>query len=410
MKSSVEKGLLGGLHPMSWVVPAEMAVKTRQSKKALRIGIPKDSMPGENRVPLTPESVSVLTANGHEVYIQAGAGKQASFPDAAYNAAGAIICYSLGDIFTKVDIIVTVSPLSREALDLLRSNQVLLSAVNLGSLSPETLSLLMKKNITAIGFEFLTGSDGKPPLVQMMAEIAGVSSIYIAAELLSVIKGGKGVLLGGVTGIPPTVITVIGGGTVGFNAIRTAIGMGATVKVIDEQIHVLRNLENLLGSKVHSAVSLHNYIEEAILSSDVVIGAAHKHGQRAPVVVTEDMVSQMAEGSVVIDIAIDQGGCIETSHVTTHENPTFEKHGVIHYCVPNIASRVPFTASQAISNILGPLLIQMGDHGSIENLMRVNDGVRQGVYVYRRYLTKQPLSSIFGMDFMDINLLVASEI
>lgn len=406
MKYSVERGL-GGLHPMSWVVPAEVAVKTRKSKKALRIGIPKDSMPGENRVPLTPESVSVLVANGHEIFLQSSAGKRAAFPDGAYSAAGAIICYSAADIFTKADIIVTVSPLSMENLELLRPNQVVLSAVNLGSLNVDSLNLLIKKNITAIGFEFLTGSDGKPPLVQMMAEIAGVSSIYLAAELLA---GGKGVLLGGITGIPPTVITVIGGGTVGFNAIRTAVGMGATVRVIDEQIHVLRNLENLLGSKVHSAVSLHNYIEEAVISSDVVIGAAHKHGHRAPVVVTQDMVAQMAEGSVIVDVAIDQGGCIETSHVTTHENPTFEVNGVIHYCVPNIASRYPFTASQAVSNILGPLLIQMGDHGSIENLMKVNPGVKNGVYVYRRYLCKQALASIFGMDFMDINLVVATDI
>jgi alanine dehydrogenase len=206
------------------------------------------------------------------------------------------------------------------------------------------------------------------------------------------------------------VVTIIGAGSVGFNAARTALGMGATVKVIDEEVHQLRRLEQNLGMKIHTAVSMRNYIEDAVISSDVVIGAAFKPGQRTPVVVTEDMIMQMREGSVVVDVAIDQGGCVETSSPTTHEKPTFIIHDVVHYCVPNIASRIPATASAAISNILGPLLIQAGDLGGIEALVRVNEGVKQSVYVYRKHLTKRSLSTIFGMDFMDINLLVASQL
>lgn len=387
-----------------------MPVKTRRHKKQLRIGIPKESYFFENRVALTPESVRVIVANGHEVFVQKGAGVASSFPDVAYSSAGAHLVYTHEDVFTKAETIVKISPPSREELDLIRPHQTLLSAVNLGSMSPEVLQALIKKNVLAIGFEFLQDSSGGRPIVQIMSEIAGVTSIHIATELLSGNAGGRGMLLGGVTGVPPAVVTIIGAGSVGFNAARTALGMGATVKVIDQEVHQLRRLEQHLGRKVHTAVSMRNYIEDAVVSSDVVIGAAFKPGQRTPVVVTEDMIMQMREGSVVVDVAIDQGGCVESSSPTTHEKPTFTIHDVVHYCVPNIASRIPATASAAISNILGPLLIQAGDMGGIEPLVRTNEGVKQSVYTYRKHLTKRSLASIFGMDFMDINLLVASQL
>ena len=402
--------MFGEIHPSSWAVPAEMMVKTRDQKKALRIGVPSETMPGENRVALTPESVAVLVANGHEVFVQKGAGTASSFSDKAYADAGAFTVYELADVYTRADIIVKVSPVSEEELELLRPHQTLISALNLGSMSPEQLRVLIRKNILAIGFEFLQGSDGGRPLVQMMSEIAGVTSIHIATEFLSAHTGGKGLLLGGVTGVPPAVVTIIGAGTVGYNAARTALGVGATVKVIDEDVNQLRKMQRNLGISIHTAVSLQHYVREAVESSDVVIGAAVKAGHRAPVVVTEDMVMNMREGSIIVDVAIDQGGCVETSQATTHQRPTFVSHGVVHYCVPNIASRVPATASVAVSNILGPLLLRAGDLGGMESLMKVNEGVKAGVYVYRRHLTKRSLSTIFGIDFMDINLLVASQL
>ncbi len=400
--------ILSELHPSSWVVPAEMPLRTKKAKQTLRIGVPKESYFFENRVALTPESVGVLIANGHEVYVQKGAGEPSSFPDHAYANAGAIIVYSLADVYTKSEIIVKIAPMSAEELDMLRPKQTLISAVNLGSMTPHHLKTLIRKNILAIGFEFLEGNDRRRPLVQIMSEIAGVSSIHIAAELLSANTNGKGMLLGGVTGVPPSVVTIIGAGHVGFHAARTALGMGAVIKVIDEQVSQLRALESRLGFPVHSVVSMRNYIEDAVLSSDVVIGAAFKAGQRAPIVVSEEMVAGMKEGSVIVDVAIDQGGCVETSSPTTHEKPTFVKHDVVHYCVPNIAARVPATSSAAVSNILGPLLIQAGDMGGMEQLVKFDEGVKQGVYVYRKHLTKRTLSSLFGIDFMDINLLVAS--
>ena len=409
-KSRIGSGVFGEIHPSSWAVPAEMMVKTRDQKKALRIGVPSETMPGENRVALTPESVAVLVANGHEVFVQKGAGTASSFSDKAYADAGAFTVYELADVYTRADIIVKVSPVSEEELELLRPHQTLISALNLGSMSPEQLRVLIRKNILAIGFEFLQGSDGGRPLVQMMSEIAGVTSIHIATEFLSAHTGGKGLLLGGVTGVPPAVVTIIGAGTVGYNAARTALGVGATVKVIDEDVNQLRKMQRNLGISIHTAVSLQHYVREAVESSDVVIGAAVKAGHRAPVVVTEDMVMNMREGSIIVDVAIDQGGCVETSQATTHQRPTFVSHGVVHYCVPNMPSNVARTASIALSNVLVPFLLDIGEHGGINNALWQNKSLRNGTYIYRSHLTKQSLSSMFGMPYRDIELLIASGI
>lgn len=407
---SIERGLFSGVYPGSWAVPKEMPASTRKSKKSLRIGVPKETFFQENRIPITPESVSVLVSNGHQVFIEHGAGEGARYTDIDFSDAGAIISYNTADVFNQADILLKISPLSGTELDYLRENQTLISAVNLGSLNPDYLNKLIKKNITAIGFEFYESEDGSLPLVQMMSEIAGVASIHIASELLTGKNNGRGILLGGITGIPPAEITIIGAGTVGFNAAQTAMGMGARVRIIDQEIYKLRRIEKELGINVYTSVAQGNYIRDSVRESDVVIGAAYKQGGRAPMVVTDSMVQEMREGSVIIDVAIDQGGCIETSRPTSHDDPTFIKHGVIHYCVPNIASRVARTASMAISNILGPLLISIGDNGGLDNLVRYNDGLKDGIYVYRRHLTKKSLAYLFGMsmNYRDIELLIVA--
>lgn len=398
------------VHPSSWVVPQESPLKVKSKKANLQIGVPKETYRDENRVPLTPEAVNVLVANGHTVYIEQGAGEGSSYSDKAYSDSGAFICYSQGEIYQKSDFIIKVSPLSDDELSLLRQGQRIFSAVNLGGLTPDYLKALVDKSVAAMGFEFLQSADGSLPIVQMMSEIAGVSSVHIASELLCGTNGGKGLLLGGITGVPPAVVTIIGSGTVGFNAAQTALSMGAMVKVIDREVSKLRRLEKELGVNIWTAVSLHKYVEEAVLSSDVVIGAAFTKGSRTPVIVTEELVSQMREGSVIVDVAIDQGGCIETSKVTSHENPTFIEHDVIHYCVPNIASRVARTASAAISNIVGQILLKIGDYGGIDGAIRFDEGIKRSLFVYRKHLTKESISSIFGMDFVDIDLLVHSDI
>lgn len=407
---SIDRGFFSGVYSGYRAVPEELAVRQHQSKKSLRIGVPKELLFQENRVAITPMTVGVLVANGHQVYIEQGAGEGARYTDKDYSEAGAVVCYKVEDVFKQADFILKVSPLSSDEALLLRDNQTLISAVNLGNFSPEILNELIKKNITALGFEFYRSGDGSLPLVQMMSEIAGVSSIHIASELLTGNNDGQGMLLGGITGIPPAEVSIIGAGTVGFNAAQTAMGMGARVRIIDEEIYKLRRIEKELGINIYTSVAQGNYIREAVVSSDVVIGAAFKEGGRAPLVVTDDMVQEMKEGSVIIDVSIDQGGCVETSRPTTHDQPTFIKHGVIHYCVPNIASRVARTASIAISNIIGPLIVNIGESGGIDNLIKYNEGLKRGIYIYRRHLTKKSMASIFGMNmnYRDIDLLIAS--
>lgn len=410
MAPSIDKGIFSGLTPGAWAIPQEMSVKLNKNKSVLRIGVPKEVFELENRVALTPATVEVLVSNGHQVYIEHDSGLGARYTDQDFSEAGAVICYKVEDVFKQADFILKVSPLSIHEQGLLREHQVILSAVNLGSISPDYLNQLIKKQITAIGFEFLRSADGTLPLVQMMSEIAGVSSIHIASELLTGKDNGQGILLGGITGIPPAEITIIGAGTVGFNAAQTAMGMGARVRIIDEEIYKLRRIEKELGINVYTSVAQKNFVHEAVISSDVVIGAAFREGSRSPMVVTEEMVQGMKPGSVIVDVAIDQGGCIETSRPTNHDNPTYISHGVIHYCVPNIASRVGRTASMAISNILGPLLVRIGDSGGVDGLLRSNEGLKHGIYVYRRHITKKNLAGLFGMNmnYRDIELLIAA--
>lgn len=407
---NVESDLFPGMFAGSWAVPQEQLQLIDQEKTQLRIGIPRETFFQENRVPLTPEAVQVLVNDGHRVYIEDDAGEGARFSNRDFAEAGAIIKYSTAEIFQLSDILLKVTPLSEEELDFLRDNQTIISPVHLGSLSSEMLQVLMKKNVTAVGFEFFQSEDGSLPFVQMMSEIAGVSSIHIAAEYLTSKDEGQGLLLGGITGIPPAEITIIGAGTVGFNAARTAIGMGARVRIIDQEVSRLRRMVRELGAGIFTSVAQYNYIYDAVVNSDVVIGAAFSAGSRAPMVVSEEMVSQMRDGSVIIDVAIDQGGCIATSQVTDHNKPTFVEHGVIHYCVPNIPSRVGRTASTAISNVLAPLLLNIGNSGGIGNLIRSNDGLKQGVYIYRHHVTKKSLARLFNMSmkYRDIGLLIAS--
>lgn len=402
--------LLPDVYPGSWAIPKELVLQERNMFRPLNIGVPKDTAFQESRISITPMTAEILIGNGHRVYVERGAGLGARYSDRDYAEVGASIAEDPASVFDNSDYILKISPLSREELGLLKDNQKVISAVNLGSLAPETLEKLMQRNITAIGFEFYRSEDGSLPLVQMMSEIAGVASIHIASELLTSFRDGQGLLLGGITGIPPAEVTILGAGTVGFKAAQTAMGMGARVRILDEEIHKLRRIEKELGVNVYTSIAQGNYIRQAVRESDVVIGAVYRSGIRTPIVVSEDMVKEMKENSVIIDVAIDQGGCIETSHVTHHDTPTFIKHGVIHYCVPNIASRVARTASLAISNILGPLLVKIGDHGGLDNYIRYNDGLKEGIYIYRRHLTKKNMAHLFGMgmSYRDIELLIAA--
>jgi alanine dehydrogenase len=280
----------------------------------------------------------------------------------------------------------------------------------LGNTTPDFLHHLMELRITGIGFEFIRDPDGTLPIVRMMHEIMGSMAVQIAARYLESGGGGKGVMLGGISGVPPSTVVILGAGVVGEWAARTALGFGAHVIVLDTDLSALRGLEHYLDRRITTAMASSQYLQQAVLSADVVIGAMMADGQRSPVLITEEMVAKMRPGSVIVDAVMDQGGCIETSRPTTHSHPTFTVHDVIHYCVPNMPSNAARTATYALTNVLVPYLMKIGEAGSINEALWRNDGLRTGTYVYRRHLTKKSLAAMFGIPHRDIELLIASGI
>lgn len=389
-------------------MPQEEMLEVARKKGCLNIGIPKEITFQENRVALAPDDVALLVNNGHAVIVETGAGKGANFQDNDYSEAGAQIAYSPDEIYKKSEIILKVAPPSLEEIDLMQPKQTLLSTLQLSAQSENFLKKLMDKKITAIAFEWIKDEDGIYPVIRSMGEIAGGTSILIAAEYLSNVNNGQGSILGGISGVAPTEVVIIGAGTVGEYAARAALGLGATVKVFDNSIYRLRRLQSDLSTRIFTSIIQPKVIAKHLKTADVAIGALRAAGGRTPCVVTEDMVSEMKVGAVIVDVSIDQGGCFETSRVTNHTQPVFRKHGVIHYCVPNIASRVARTASYALSTIFAPTLLNMGEEGGISNMLRSYMGVRHGVYLYNGILTSKTLGQLYNMPSKDIELLVAA--
>ena len=388
----------------------ERMLPQRGEHKALRIGIPREISNEERRVALTPGGVQTLASNGHEVYVEKEAGIFAHFKDEEYLSAGAEILESVEDLYSQCNLIVKVGPPTRTELDLLQERQILFSALHLGSATPDILNRLTALSITGIGFEFIRDSDNSFPIVRTMHEIMGSLSVQIAARYLESGDGGQGVMLGGISGVPPSTVLILGAGVIGEWAARTALGYGAHVIVLDNDLSALRSMEHLLNRRIFTAMASEHYVRESVRSADVVIGAAMSSGYRAPMLVSEDMVAQMRPGSVIVDVVIDQGGCIETSKPTTHSSPTFRDYDVIHYCVPNMPSNAARTATYALTNVLVPYLIQIGETGNMNEALWRNVGLRNGTYSYRRHITKKSLSTLFGMPHRDIELLIASGI
>jgi alanine dehydrogenase len=389
------------------LMPQESVLEVAKLRKDLFIGIPREISFQENRIPLVPESVAVLVNNGHQILIETGAGKNANFTDSDYSEAGARIAYSPQEVY-KADVILKVAPPSIEELELFKDKQALLSILQIGMQPKEFMNKLRAKKITALAYEFLKDETDVYPVIQAMSEIVGSTAILIASELLSNVSGGKGELLGGVPGIPPTEIVILGAGTVGEYAARAALGLGANVKVFDNSIYKLRRLQRNLGTRVYTSTLNPAILLKSLRNCDVVIGAILGKEGRSPVVVTEEMVSEMRFGSAIIDVSIDQGGCIETSEVTNHSHPTFKKYGVTHYCVPNIASRVARTASYALSNIFTQILINMGDEGGMDALLWQDSNVRCAAYCYRGTVTNKYVADFCNLPYRDLNLLMAT--
>lgn len=385
----------------------EETLETNKKSNSLYIGIPKEISFQECRIALTPLSVALLVNNGHKVIIESGAGVGANFTDKDYSEQGAQISFSKKDVY-DADIIVKIAPPTLEEIGLMHKGQTLISALQIGTLKEANLKALLHKKINALCFEHLRDEGNVLSVVRAMGEIVGATSIFIAAEYLSSAFGGKGLMLGGFTGVPPTEIVILGAGTVGEYAARTALSLGAEVKVFDSSIFRLRRLQNNLGSRVFTSVMQPIVLNKAITTCDVVIGAVRSEHGRSPCLVMEETVAKMKPHSVVVDVSIDQGGCFETSEVTNHKDPVFRKHDVIHYCVPNIASRVPRTASYALTNIFAPILVDIGDFGGLMNMVWKRPGIREGLYAYQGHLTNKDLANMYNLPFKDLELLVVS--
>ncbi|MDQ2771778.1 MAG: alanine dehydrogenase [Bacteroidota bacterium] len=381
-----------------------LAVETR--KRKLFIGMPRETSLQENRLGLTPEAVQHLVSAGHEVVMEAGAGEPSKYADHAYSEAGAQIAYSTEEVF-KADILLKVAPPTLEEIELLHPNQTLISALQMGSMTPDYISALVRKKINAIGFELMKDPSGARPVVRAMSEIAGSTVMLIAAEYLARSNEGKGIILGGITGVPPSQVVILGAGTVAEYAARAATGLGAEVKVFDNHLYKLRRLKHNLGMQLYTSTLDTYALSQQIRRADVVIGALAVEDGRIPFMVPEEMVASMAPGSIVIDVSIDQGGCFETSEMTSHSKPVFRKYDVVHYCVPNIASRVPRTATNALSNIFTPILQEISQHGGINEVLFTNEHFRSGVYIYRGSLTNAMIAKKFNLRYKELGLLIA---
>jgi alanine dehydrogenase len=390
------------------LMPQEEMLEVENKKKQLKIGIPSEDHSVESRVPITPEAVEILTGHGHQVILQAGAGKAANYPDTDYSERGGIISENRQEVFGGCDILLKISPPTLEEIGWMKERQTLLSSFQVFTHKEEKyIRDLMHKKVTAIAFEMIQDEHKCFPAVRSMSAIAGTTSILIAAEYLSNMRGGKGVMLGGVTGITPTEVVILGAGTAAEYAVRAAMGLGSEVKVFDHSIHRLRRLQNAVGLMIPTSIFHPKVMLKAVRSADVLIGAIRRDENQQGFFITEEMVREMKKGSIIIDISIDRGGCIETSELRTQLDPVFVKHGVIHYCVPNIPSRVARTASIAISNVFAPLIVGMGELGGEGRHLRENIGLRHGVYIYNGILTSETLGRKFGIPSKDIDLLMA---
>ena len=388
------------------LLPREELFKQGPRNVKLNIGIPDNSSSLEYSVPLTPQSVELFVNNGHDVFIESGAGKAANYSDKAYSDSGGVICKSPGEVYQS-DIILKMSPFTLAESEMLKGNQLLLSPLYLTFQTQESIRQLMRKKVTAVGFEYMKDDHGILPVERIFSEIMGNTAMIVASEYLSTANNGKGVMLGSVTGISPTEVVIIGSGTAAEFAARTALALGATVKIFDDSICKLMNIQARLGRQVFTSVLYPKALRKALRTAEVVIGALCLN-EMPRMIITDDMVQGMKENSVIIDLNIIQGGCFETSKLTNLKKPVYVEHGVIHYCVPNITSRVARTTSIAISNILTPTLLEIGQSGGVNQYVKNKRGFCEGIYVFNGILTNHNIGSLLNIPVTDINLLLAA--
>ncbi len=387
--------------------PQESPLKIKSGKHALYLGIPKETALQEKRVALTPEAVALLVNNGLEVWVETGAGTLSKFSDNEYSEAGAIIKYSAKEVF-EANIILKIEPPSLTEIGYMNHNITLLSAFQMGDQNVEYVKALNKKRVTAVAFELLEDKAEGMPVIRAMSEIAGSLAMLIATEYLSNVHGGKGILLGGITGVAPSKVVILGAGTVAEYAARIALGLGAEIQIFDNHIYKLRRIKHALGHLIYTSILDNVKLAKSLAEADVVIGAVRAEKGKIRCFIPEDMVMNMKPNSIIIDVSIDQGGCFETSRITSHERPTFVKHDVIHYCVPNLTSRVANTASTVLSNIFTPILLEIAEEGSVGEMIFCHQWFRRGVYAYNGSLSNIHIAKKFNMNHIDLSLLLAA--
>jgi len=393
----------------SGLYPQEEMLRVKKGKKSFLIGLPQEISLQENRISLTPDAIALLVSRGHDVWVERKAGEGSKFTDKQYSEAGATIVHSPQEVY-KADIILKIEPPTLEEIEFFKPGQTLISALQLGHLDQEYIHALLRKKVTALAYEFIEDKVGGMPIIRAMSEIAGSTVILIAAEYLSTANKGKGVILGGITGVPPTKVVIVGAGTVAEYAARAALSLGAEIQVFDNQIYKLRRIKHTLGHQFYTSTIDTVTLSESLKKADVVIGALRAEKGKTRHVISEEMVSQMKPDSLIIDLSIDQGGCVATSEITSHDKPIFRKHGVIHYCVPNVASRVAHTATTALSNIFTPTILRAAEEGGVEEMIFSHKWFMKGVYTYKGGLTNESIARKFGMKHKSIELLMAARV
>lgn len=391
----------------SRLLPQEERLAVASKKSQFTIGIPKETVFQEMRVSLVPSSIAVLVQNGNRVVIQRGAGNSAIFPDHLYSEAGAEIVETENEIYQS-DIIVKVAPPTIQEINMMKNRCILISALHLRGQNSQYFKALSEKRITAISYEHIQDLNGAHPLMQSISEIVGGTSVLLGAEYLSHPQWGRGEMLGGYSGICPSEVVILGAGTVGEYAAKAAIGLGAVVKVFDNNILRLRKLQDHIQTRVFTSILQADILAKSLKSADLVIAALYAPNGNSVVIGTEQMVMDMKKGSVIIDISIDRGGCFETSKETNHLNPVYQVHGVTHYCVPNVASRTPHTSSYALNNYFAPLLLEISQIGNLNELLISQPGLRRGVYMYNGKVTLEYVARKFNLPFQNIGLLLAA--
>lgn len=386
--------------------PEECLLRELASQARLSIGLPKENADVETRLALTPEGVAIIVEEGHSVYVQRGAGVPMSYSDLLYSEAGAFMVDDASEVFAA-DMVLKIAPPTIAELNLMQDRSTIFSMLQLSNLSADCIKLMMKKKMNAMAYELIKDEQKAFPVVNSISEIEGNTAIAVAAELMSNEHGGKGILLGSVAGISPTEVLILGAGITGSVAARTAMAMGAQVKVFDHDVNKLRKMQHYLGRQIFTSVIHPMVLFKALATADAVIGnLRYIHGFER-FMVSEELVKTMKPGAIIIDMSVDQGGCFETSECRTLQNPVFEKHGIIHYCVPNISARVARTSSIALSNIFAPMLIKIGRSGSINSAISESSGFEHGAYIYAGILVNRLMGNYYDIPSNDIGLLLA---